>query len=314
MQGLALYSGTSSFMHKLNTDSVSSFELTAINTNTLSTGIHWLDTVLSRLSMCEAVLYFPGALSLTSLGVLGVSYASTLLFSTAVSDVFFLRILRSQLSANAEIFALSYKHVYSAIGVNHDMVYSILPGFMHIVESLDVLLLGLELFCAVLLFAQLATLKGRLQRQVSGYDDVVTFCQVRGISVTEIFGLLTFALGFIFFDMFVTLAEDDSLEALSYVFASVIVCAVVLLFLAADVQFYFLISSISGGELTLRVLYTDIVNNGLCLLRIFFCWIRYLFYDLQAELVDLAFHYTEVGDEAMLESFASFDRTESSYL
>lgn len=40
MQGLALYSGTGSFMHKLNTDSVSSFELTAINTNTLSTGIY----------------------------------------------------------------------------------------------------------------------------------------------------------------------------------------------------------------------------------------------------------------------------------
>ena len=104
-----------------------------------------------------------------------------------------------------------------------------------------------------------------------GYDDVVTFCQVRGVSITEVFGLVTFALGFILFDMFVSLAEDDSLEALSYVFASVIVCAVVLLFLAADVQFYFLISSISGGELTLRILYTDVVNNGLCLLRVFFC-------------------------------------------
>lgn len=147
-----------------------------------------------------------------------------------------------------------------------------------------------------------------------GYDDVVTFCQVRGVSITEVFGLVTFALGFILFDMFVSLAEDDSLEALSYVFASVIVCAVVLLFLAADVQFYFLISSISGGELTLRILYTDVVNNGLCLLRVFFCWIRYIFYDLQAELVDLAFHYTELGDESALEAFPSLGAAEGSYL
>lgn len=136
---------------------------------------------------------------------------------------------------------------------------------------MDLFLIGFELICVTLLFTQLATFKGRLQKQTLGYDDVITFCQLRGISVAEVFGLLTFALGFVFFDMFVSLAEDDSLEALSYVFASVIVCAVVLLFLAADVQFYFLISSISGGELTLRVLYTDLVNNVLCLLRVFFC-------------------------------------------
>ena len=83
-------------------------------------------------------------------------------------------------------------------------------------------MLGFEVVCASLLFAQLATLKGRLQKQMLGYDDVVTFCQVRGVSITEVFGLVTFALGFILFDMFVSLAEDDSLEALSYVFASVI--------------------------------------------------------------------------------------------
>jgi len=85
-------------------------------------------------------------------------------------------------------------------------------------------------------------------------------------------------------------------------------------FLAADVQFYFLISSISGGELTLRILYTDIVNNALCLLRVFFCWIRYIFYDLQAELVDLAFHYTELGDEATLETLPALDSVEVSQL
>ena len=133
-----------------------------------------------------------------------------------------------------------------------------------------------------------------------GYADIVSFCQVRSISVAEVFSLLTFVVGFVAFDAFVTLAEDDVLEGVSYVFVGVVGLAVVLLALAVDLQYYYMISSISGGELTLRVLYADLVNNALCLLRIFFCWVRYLFYDLQAELVDLSFHYTELAEEGVL--------------
>ena len=134
----------------------------------------------------------------------------------------------------------------------------------------------------------------------TGYADLVTLCQLRSISLAETFSLVTFVLGFIVFDAFVTLAEDDVLEAVSYVFAAVIGLAAVLLMLAVDVQYYYMISATSGGEATLRILYADVVNNGLCLLRVFFCWIRYLFYDMQSELVDLAFHYTELPEEGVL--------------
>jgi len=89
--------------------------------------------------------------------------------------------------------------------------------------------------------------------------------------VAETFSLVTFMVSFILFDAFVTLAEDDVLEAVSYAFAGVICLAVILLALAVDLQYYYLISSISGGEQTLRLIYTDVVNNTLCLLRIFFC-------------------------------------------
>jgi len=77
--------------------------------------------------------------------------------------------------------------------------------------------------------------------------------------------------GYLVFDMFIIMAEDDLLEAVSYVFGGVILAALMLLALAVDVQYYYMISAISGGEATLRVLYTDLVNNGLCLLRVFFC-------------------------------------------
>lgn len=109
-----------------------------------------------------------------------------------------------------------------------------------------------------------------LRSQV-GYDAIVTLCQQRGLSAAEIFSLTTFVLGYLVFDMFVIMAEDDMLEAVSYVFGGIIGSAVLLLVLAVDVQYYFMISAISGGEATLRIFYTDIVNNGLCLLRVFFC-------------------------------------------
>jgi hypothetical protein len=85
-----------------------------------------------------------------------------------------------------------------------------------------------------------------------------------------VFSLITFFVGFIVFDFFVTMAEDDTLEAISLAFVSVCGLAVFFLGLAVDVQYYYLISSV-GGEQTLRLVYTDVVNNLLCLLRVFFC-------------------------------------------
>jgi hypothetical protein len=290
---------------------MTSFELTSVNSDSLATGLHTLDALVSRFSNFESSLYYHTQLSTSVVaGMLGLSG----FLAATVTDFLWTSTLRNQLWADVSTLTTTHKYVSAQLGVTTDAFNIRVQGLTYLFESADIFLLGFELLCAVFLFAQVATFKGKLQKQILGYDDVVTFCQVRGVSVAEMFGLLTFALGFVFFDMFVSLAEDDSLEALSYVFASVIVCAVVLLFLAADVQFYFLISSISGGELTLRILYTDIVNNALCLLRVFFCWIRYLFYDLQAELVDLAFHYTEFGDEATLETFPSLDALENSQL
>jgi hypothetical protein len=311
MQGLSSYSGTSSFLYKITADSNTSFELTALNSERLSTGFFSLDSIVAKFSNFESALYAYSHIP-TQLNFISVGF-SMYLAAWGLESIW-TENLKVQLLTHTQSAVLNSKHVFSQVGLTYDSFNSQIQGLSWIFESVDIFLLGFELICAVFLFSQIATVKGRLQKQLLGYDDIVTFCQLRGVSVTEIFGLLTFALGFVFFDMFVSLAEDDSLEALSYVFASVIICAVVLLFLAADVQFYFLISSISGGELTLRILYTDIVNNALCLLRVFFCWIRYIFYDLQAELVDLAFHYTELGDEATLEAFPTIDSVENSQL
>lgn len=128
-----------------------------------------------------------------------------------------------------------------------------------------------ELLFLALIFSLFLVLTRQRLVAFQGYSDLVTLCQQRSISLAEVFSLLTFFVGFILFDAFVTLAEDDLFEAISYVFVSIIALAVVLLSVAVDIQYYYLISSISGGELTLRIIYADLVNNALCLLRVFFC-------------------------------------------
>jgi hypothetical protein len=87
---------------------------------------------------------------------------------------------------------------------------------------------------------------------------------------------------------------------------------VVLLFffllIGTDIQYYYMISSISNGDLVFRVICFDVINNFLCVLRIFFCWVRYIFYDLQVELVDFSFHYVDsVNDLTVL---ALYNNTE----
>jgi len=151
-------------------------------------------------------------------------------------------------------------------------------------ESSDAWLLALEIFFVSWLVLTVSSHGAARLRPQVGYDALVTLCQQRGVSVAEVFSLCTFMLGYLIFDMFIITAEDDLLEAVSFLFGAIIGAALVFLAIAVDIQYYYMISAISGGEASLRILYTDVVNNGLCLLRVFFCWIRYLFYDLQAEL------------------------------
>jgi hypothetical protein len=192
------------------------------------------------------------------------------------------------------VLALSHEwHVCLGVGVR-------------VLESVDVFLLIGELALAVVVLGGGLTALGGVGRLGGGYADIVSFCQLRSISMAEVFSLVTVVVGFVLFDVFITLGEDDALEAVSYVFLGVLALALGLLALGVDVQYYFLIASTSGGEWSLRLLYADVVNNGLCLLRIGFCWVRYLFYDFQAEAVDFVFHYTETLEEGLGEESGWF--------
>lgn len=166
---------------------------------------------------------------------------------------------------------LADARIFASLAVVAQRVTVTLQPHLELLEAADLGLLVVELALVGALIRGATTVLNAHASSAGGYADLITWCQGRAISVAEVFTSLSFFVGFILFDAFVTLAEDDVLEAVSYVFACIIILAVLLLVLAVDVQYYYMVASVSGGEPTLRTLYNDIVNNGLCLLRVFFC-------------------------------------------
>ena len=162
----------------------------------------------------------------------------------------------------------------------------------------DPALLLLEAFLAFFVGAPLAASLARRATQGGGaYQDFVAACKSSGLSLTEIGVALSLGAGLLLFDVFISLSEDDPTDALGYGVLLLVIATFALWALAVDTQAYYTLCCVGSGDLTTRVVLTDALNNALCALRIFFCWVRYLFYDLQVEAVDLAFHYTDVAND-----------------
>lgn len=117
----------------------------------------------------------------------------------------------------------------------------------------------------------LAQLKAAFWLWQPFYDDLVLFCKARNVSVTEAFTLLTLSLGYIVFDAVIAVAEEDILENTGYALLACMLSAVLLIVVAVDVQYFALVSGASNGELSLRLIYSDLLNNVLCLMRVFSC-------------------------------------------
>lgn len=181
---------------------------------------------------------------------------------------------------------LNFSGVLSA-GLNVDLLVAFDPALI-LIEALVIFFVG----------APLA--KGLSKRATQGsgaYQDFVAACKSSGLSLTEIGVGVTLGAGLILFDIFVSLSEDDLTDTLGYGVLFLVIATFALWGLAVDTQAYYTLCCVGSGDLTTRLVLTDALNNGLCALRIFFCWVRYLFYDFQVEAVDLAFHYTDVSNE-----------------
>jgi len=140
-----------------------------------------------------------------------------------------------------------------------------------LVYAVDLLLIFVEVALVVLTLSMLTRVTSMFSNTRVFYDDIVTFFQANNISFTEVGALFTFFLGFLVFDIFISASDEDITDVFSYFMLGFVILLFSFLILGTDIQYYYMISSISNGDLTLRVICFDIINNFLCILRIFFC-------------------------------------------
>jgi hypothetical protein len=184
--------------------------------------------------------------------------------------------------------------------------------WLGLLVSVDPALLFVELLAlAFILFIAPRPASFRLRRR-GGYDDVVTFCQTNNISLTELGAITTMVFALVGFDFFLAFVEDDPTEIFSFLVLALAIAGGLGLVLAFDIQYFYMVSALGGANAAL-VAFNDLVANALCVLRIFLCWTRYIFYDFQVEALDWTFHYVEGAGEAGLGSLAGVYRGLSSF-
>lgn len=141
----------------------------------------------------------------------------------------------------------------------------------NLAADLDLGLVLVEVLGIIMVASAVSGLFASSKRAQAAYAETVTFFKANNISVAEVGVVFTLVVGLILFDVFVAVTEEDLADVVAYLVLALVVAVFVLVALAADVQYYYMISSISGGELLARVVASDVVNNGLCVLRVFFC-------------------------------------------
>lgn len=166
--------------------------------------------------------------------------------------------------------------------------------------DLDPLVLVGEATALALALAAGAAAPARLGRPKPAYAAVVAALAANNISVTEVASVATLVGTLAIFDVFVAASEDDVVDAAAYAVFGAVALALLALAVVIDVQYCYMVSGVGGSDPLLRVLAADVANNALCALRVFFCWVRYVFYDMQVELVDLSAHYTDPANEAAI--------------
>lgn len=137
-------------------------------------------------------------------------------------------------------------------------------------RDLDFLLIVVEILIFALALGLSPYLSGLTKTIRTFYDDLVSFCVYNNLSLTELATLLSLSGGFIIFDLFASVSEEDLADTMSYGLLVLVLLLFIFLFLAVDIQYFYMVSSVSSGDLTIRTVLSDLVNNFLCALRIFF--------------------------------------------
>lgn len=160
--------------------------------------------------------------------------------------------------------------------------------------KLDIFFYIVELF---IFFTVIYIFFSNLSFKLSNVTNLYQLSVSTALSYYEVIGLVTSSALLVIFDIIVAALDEDITDmALVFVLIFVIGSIVGFTYGLGLLKAYSSLSPVSNGESTKRVYISDAINVFLCLLRVFLCWTRYIFYDLQVEHVDMALQYTdEIG-------------------
>ena len=202
------------------------------------------------------------------------------------SDYAMFVLYNSLISASKfEVFAL----ITDSIDLILDLAY-----------QLDVCLILFEVLVLSLIFILIFGNISKFIVMTKFYDNIVNLLKYNNISMLEMSITCTLFLVFNIFDISLSFTEDDSLDTFFYLILIFIITMFFFISIGMDIQYYYSMSNSSNGDVSLRLLFSDILNNFLGILRIFLCWIRYILYDLQVEMIDFPLHYVDYTNEVYL--------------
>ena len=125
-------------------------------------------------------------------------------------------------------------------------------------------------------------------------NNTITTLIINLLSYYEVIVMTTSFFFVIVLKLILSVSEDDTSDVVALIILLLIVTLIISFYVSiGTIKSYFLINSNSSGEIKKKLIFNDAVNTFLCLLRIFLCLTRYIFYDLQVELVDMVLNYTE---------------------
>lgn len=143
--------------------------------------------------------------------------------------------------------------------------------FSDFLFHIDLFLIILELLLVLFIFLLIFNRISNFFIITKFYDNILNFFKYNNISFLEISITCTLFLSFYVFDIFLSFSEDDFSDTFFYLILIFIVLMFFFLSIAIDIQYFYSMSNTSNGDVSVRLLFFDILNNFLGILRIFLC-------------------------------------------
>ena len=88
-------------------------------------------------------------------------------------------------------------------------------------------------------------------------------------------------------------SEDDVVDAVSLGVLALVAATIGAALLTLNALLAYVATPVGATDAWRKVVFDDAVNFGLYVLRVFLCWTRYIFYDVQVEGVDMALQQSD---------------------